>query len=174
MKKIFVFVIAVMLMFAVVTPVYASYYVLSTFTTEYSEKQKNRSHNIQRASEAINDVVLYPGEMFSFNETVGSTGKSNGYKMSTVFYRKEKTKGYGGGVCQVSTTLYNAAEIAGMEIVERHSHSLDVTYIEEGRDATTSNRGGLDFTFVNPYDFPVIIRARNGDGKICIEFAIYE
>jgi vancomycin resistance protein YoaR len=125
------------------------------------------------ASEAINNVVVFPGETFSFNQTLGSTSKSNGYRLSTVYYNKEKTKGYGGGVCQVSTTLFNAAELAGMEIAERHSHSLDITYTEVGRDATTSHRGGLDFKFVNPYDFPVEIRAENENGVITVEFFIF-
>ncbi|MCL2702633.1 MAG: VanW family protein [Defluviitaleaceae bacterium] len=145
---------------------------ISAFSTEYNENNKSRSHNIRLASEAVDGVIVRPGETFSFNDTVGSTSRSNGYKQATVFLNREKTKGYGGGICQVSTTLYNAAEMAGMEIVERHSHSLDITYIEEGRDATTSHRGKLDFKFENPYDFPVVIRVGNESGTITVEFYV--
>lgn len=145
---------------------------LSSFTTNFNENKKNRAHNIRLASSAIDGVILQPGQEFSFNGAVGSTSKANGYKIATVFFNKEETKGYGGGVCQVSTTLFNAAEMAGLEITERHTHSLDVAYIEKGRDATTSQKGKLDLKFKNPFDFPVVLRVWSEGGVLTAEIYV--
>lgn len=145
---------------------------LSTFSTKYNADNKDRTSNIILASEAIDGTVLKPGEEFSFNETIGSTTRRRGYKKATVYSGGQKTKNYGGGVCQVSSTLFNAADAAGMEIVERHSHSLNVDYIEKGRDATTSHRGKLDLKFANRYGVPVQINVKNSDGTISVEFQV--
>jgi hypothetical protein len=141
----------------------------ASFTTWYRKSGKNRSINIELAAEAINGYVIMPGATFSFNGTVGSTGKANGYKLATVYYNKKKTKGYGGGVCQVSTTLFNAAEMAGMEIVERHIHPEAVPYVEAGRDATTSGRGKLDLKLKNISPDPMTIKASAEKGVLTVE-----
>lgn len=143
----------------------------ASFSTQYNEKNKNRANNIQLAASAIDGVIIQPGEVFSFNDEVGPTTRENGYKLATVFFNKEETKGYGGGVCQVSSTLFNAAEMAGMEIIERHTHSLDVAYVEKGRDATTSRKGKLDLKFQNIQSYPVVIRAYTQEGNLTIELS---
>lgn len=141
--------------------------VVGCFTTEFNPKNKSRSSNIERASAAINEHIVEPGAVFSYNETVGPTSKKNGYKLGTIFIKGKMHEGYGGGVCQVSSTLYNAAANAGMHIVERHDHSLPVPYIETGRDAATSY-GGIDFKFQNTKNYPVKINSYVDNGKISV------
>ena len=140
---------------------------LGCFSTEFNAKNKRRTNNIVLASDKINQTVIEPGATFSYNETVGPTSKKNGFKLSTIFIRGEKYEGYGGGVCQVSSTLYNAAANAGMKIIERHDHSMPVDYVVKGKDAATSY-GGIDFKFQNTKMFPVVIESHVEDGKITI------
>lgn len=142
---------------------------LSEFSTEFDESDKGRSNNIKTASRSIDNIVIYPGETFSYNESVGPTIKRYGYEKATIYDKGTKKKGYGGGVCQVSSTLYNAAEKAGMEIIERHHHSLPVSYVPEGKDAATSY-GGIDFKFVNNKSYPVKINSWVSANKLVIYF----
>ncbi|MDR1664205.1 MAG: VanW family protein [Clostridiales bacterium] len=144
--------------------------VLGSFSTNFNEKEKRRAHNIRLASDSINQCVVQPGETFSYNETVGPTSRKNGYKLSTIFVKGEKEEGYGGGVCQVSSTLYNAAANAGMVIVERHDHSRPVPYVEAGKDAATSY-GGIDFKFQNNQPFSVMINSRVEGGEISVSIS---
>ena len=130
--------------------------ILGEYTTKFSTEPKSRNENINHAADALRGIVIAPGEVFSYNETIGPTTKDNGYKRARIFIRGKKAFGYGGGVCQVSSTLYNAAEAAGMEIVERHHHSLPVEYVPKGKDAATSY-GSVDFKFKNTYSYPVKI-----------------
>lgn len=141
--------------------------VLGQFDTAFNPKNKSRSSNIARASDAINHHIVQPGETFSYNETVGPTSKKEGYKLGTIFIKGKIYEGYGGGVCQVSSTLYNAAANAGMTIVERHDHSLPVPYIETGRDAATSY-GGIDFKFKNNKPYPIMINSHVDNGTISV------
>ncbi|MCL2287156.1 MAG: VanW family protein [Firmicutes bacterium] len=138
---------------------------LAVHETEFSENEKNRNTNIMRAAEAIDGHIVQPGAVFSYNKTVGPTNEKRGYKKSTIFVDGEKTKGVGGGVCQVSTTLFNAAEEAGMTILERHDHSRPVEYAKSGEEAATSY-GGIDFKFKNEKPYPIIINAAVNNGKI--------
>ena len=140
---------------------------LGSFSTQFNPKNKNRSHNITRAAGAVDNSIIKPGETFSYNETVGPTSAKYGYKLSTVFFRGTEKKGYGGGVCQVSSTLYNAAVNAGMTIVERHDHSLPVPYIEKGKEAATSY-GGIDLKFTNNKNYPVRINTRIDGGELSV------
>ena len=140
---------------------------LAVHETRFSENEKNRNTNIVRAAEAINGHIVQPGAVFSYNKTVGPTNEKRGYKKSTIFVDGEKTKGVGGGVCQVSTTLFNAAEEAGMTILERHDHSRPVEYAISGEEAATSY-GGIDFKFTNEKPYPIIINAAVNNGKIRI------
>jgi len=138
---------------------------LASHETEFNAKETNRSNNISRAAKSINGHIVQPGETFSYNKTVGPTNQRRGYKKSTIFVEGEKKKGVGGGVCQVSTTLFNAAEDAGMTILERHDHSLPVTYAKSGEEAATSY-GGIDFKFKNEKPYPIVIHCAVSNGKI--------
>jgi vancomycin resistance protein YoaR len=141
--------------------------LLGTFSTKFAAWRKNRSSNIKKASDKINSVVVKPGEVFSYNKTVGPTSRKNGYKLATIFIKGEKYEGYGGGVCQVSSTLYNAAANAGLEIIERHDHSRPVPYVEKGKEAATSY-GGIDFKFKNNKPFPIKILSEVEDGTVSV------
>jgi len=138
---------------------------LASHQTEFNAKETNRASNIELAAKTINGHIVQPGETFSFNETVGPTNQKRGYKKGTIFIQGEKHEGFGGGVCQVSTTIFNAAEDAGMTILERHDHSLPVTYAKSGEEAATSY-GGIDFKFQNDKPHPVVINCAVKDGKI--------
>lgn len=139
---------------------------LGTFSTKFDHNtDKGRTINIKLASDAINQVTVQSGEEFSFNKSVGPTTEKNGYKESMIYVNGKKDKGFGGGVCQVSSTLYNAAANAGMTILERHDHSLPVTYVEAGKEAATSY-GVKDFRFKNELGYPVKITSQVTDGNI--------
>jgi vancomycin resistance protein YoaR len=144
--------------------------VIGQYTTYYNARNKNRSHNIALAAEAINNAVIFPGETFSFNGVVGKRTKGKGYLNAPIIVRGELSEGVGGGICQVSSTLFNAVDRAGLKIVQRYSHSRNVTYVRPGRDATVSWYGP-DFIFENGYDVPVLIRAVAGRGSVYI--AVY-
>jgi vancomycin resistance protein YoaR len=106
-----------------------------------------------------------PGGEFSFNEAVGPTIKKRGYLAGKIFVNGRTAMGYGGGVCQVSSTLFCAADKMGLLTTERHYHSLPVNYVPKGMDAATSY-GVIDYKFVNTKDFPIIIKTLTKDGKI--------
>lgn len=131
---------------------------IAEFTTKFNKKSFGRAENIRLSAKAIDEKEILPGETFSYNNTVGPTTKENGYKMAHIFVKGQKKKGYGGGVCQVSSTLYNAALAANLEITECHSHSKKVYYVDEDKDAATSY-GGIDLKFINNKDFPIRINS---------------
>jgi len=141
---------------------------LSSYETTFDTKEKNRGINIVKATESINGKIIKPGEEFSFNETIGPTIKRHGYAKATVYKNGKKAKGEGGGVCQVSTTLHMAAAKAGMTIVERHDHSLPVTYAKAGEEAATSY-GVQDFKFKNDKNHSVQIKSHVKDGTVKVE-----
>ncbi|GHI01512.1 VanW family protein [Neobacillus kokaensis] len=132
---------------------------IGRYITSFNPQNKNRSFNIKLAAEAINNYVVFPGETFSFNKVVGKRTIAKGYLKAPVIVRGEFSEDIGGGICQVSSTLFNAVDNAGLAIVQRFSHSRDVHYIPPGRDATVSWYGP-DFVFKNKYQQPVLIRAR--------------
>lgn len=136
-------------------------------TTLY-DKSENRMNNIRLASSAINGYVIQPYGMFSFNEAVGERTEAKGYKKAPVLFHKEKEYDYGGGVCQVSTTLCMAARSGGLEIKERHSHEKNVDYAQSGEDAAV-NYDSLDLKFVNNTDNEVTIYAGVYDEFIVIQ-----
>jgi len=142
--------------------------VLGECTTKFTAKPKSRNENIRLAAKSLKGVVVQPGETFSYNDTIGPTTKANGYQRAQIFVSGKKSYGYGGGVCQVSSTLFNAAENAGMEIVERHKHSLPVTYVPKGKDAATSH-GSVDFRFKNTQSYPVMIESGVSDTSVTIK-----
>lgn len=138
------------------------------YTTQFKESNKERSHNIDLATEAINNHVVFPGETFSFNKVVGERTEEKGYKRAPVIVKGELAEDIGGGICQVSSTLFNAVSLKGIQIVERYSHSRSVPYVPPGRDATVS-WWGPDFAFKNMYNHPVLIRAKSTNGRMDIE-----
>jgi len=142
--------------------------VLGEYTTKFTAEPKSRNENISHAANAINGVVVEPGEVFSYNKAIGPTTKKAGYKRARIFIRGKKAFGYGGGVCQVSSTLYNAAAAADMEIVERHNHSLPVEYVPKGKDAATSY-GGIDFRFKNSRSYPVAIETSVTENSLTVQ-----
>ena len=109
---------------------------LGTFTTWYNTGEVDRSHNLTLAARAINSTAIPPGEEFSFNRTVGERSYARGYRDALIINNGLFEPGLGGGICQVSSTIYNAALLAGMEITERHNHALAVAYVPLSRDAT--------------------------------------
>ncbi len=129
---------------------------LGTATTSFARSNRNRSTNIELATKACNGYILKPGETFSFNTVVGKRTKERGYKEAGVYVNGQTDTGIGGGICQVSSTLFNAALESNMTITARRAHSLPVSYLPKGRDAAVS-WGGPEFKFKNPYKFPVMI-----------------
>ena len=141
---------------------------LATFSTRYDASNTNRSTNIELSANEINDLVLLPGETFSFNGVVGPRTKAKGYKLAGAYSAGELVESYGGGICQVSSTLYNTVLYANLEIVQRYNHSSVVSYVNAGRDATVSY-GGKDFKFKNSRDFAIKIKAKAQNGILTME-----
>lgn len=138
---------------------------ISSFATTIYDKNEHRVNNIKLAAEDLDGTVIEPGEVFSFNGTVGRRTKEKGYEEAPIFVNGEKGKGVGGGVCQVSTTLYNAALEADLEIIERHRHSRKVSYVEEGKDAAVVYNS-KDLRFKNTKDYPIEIKISVSDDQI--------
>ena len=132
--------------------------VIGTYTSNFSSAEVNRTHNLRKAAEAINNTTLAPGEVFSSIATIGPGNKSQGYKDAIVYTPQGQTQGTGGGICQVTSTLYIAAVRANMDIVERHNHSYTIIYVPLGQDAAFDS-GGTDFKFKNPRSTPIRIKA---------------
>ncbi len=139
--------------------------VLGTFATSYSTSSQNRSSNVELAASKINGTVLMPGEEFSYNKTVGERTAANGFKSAPVFENGETVQGMGGGVCQVSSTLYSAVLYAGLPVLERQNHSLVVSYVPKGQDATVAY-GSIDFRFKNDTKGPIKISAKTAGKRI--------
>lgn len=141
---------------------------IAAFSTHYDAKNLPRSHNIELAAARISGSVLEPGGEFSFNKVVGKRTEANGFSEANVILDGEFVPGVGGGVCQTSTTLFNAALRAGMEITESRPHSLAVSYVPPSLDAMVSNYS--DLKFVNRHAFPVYILAEAGSGSVKFTF----
>lgn len=138
-------------------------YFKGGFYTTFSSSSMDRRHNIARAVEQISGTILLPNEEFSFNKVVGVRSEENGFKMAKIIVNGEYVDGFGGGVCQVSTTLYNAVILSGLKVLESHSHSLKPSYVELGFDAMV-NYGSCDLRFVNNTDKAIgIIGKVEGD-----------
>jgi vancomycin resistance protein YoaR len=137
--------------------------LLGTYSTRFNPGNVNRTHNILLSTKAIDHVVVGVGEVFSFNKTVGPRTRKRGYRPAPVIVRGEYSEGIGGGICQTSSTLFNSVDQAGLRIIQRVSHSREVTYVPPGRDATVS-WGGPDFQFQNQLNRPILLvaSARNG------------
>lgn len=143
---------------------------LAEFSTRLPNDTKARDDNIKLACKTINGTKVKVGETFSFWDNLGCPTKEKGYKEAKTFTSDGKvTKSYGGGVCQISTTIYNAVlKIDGLEVKERHEHSRDVTYIEDGKDAAVSF-GSADLKFKNTLDYDIKIEAIVEDREVTIK-----
>lgn len=142
--------------------------LLSSFSTRYSEEKESRSRNIRLACQLIDGCRIDGGESFSFNERVGERTRERGFEEAPVILNGEFVSGVGGGVCQVSTTVYNGALLAGMGITEVHPHSLKVGYVPPSFDAMVSSRCDLKFT--NSARTPVVIAAKAEKGVLTVAF----
>lgn len=142
--------------------------LLAAAKTHFNSRQLNRSQNILLAAGALHGLVVPPGGEFSFNRAVGARTVSRGYKSAPIFNDGQTVMGIGGGVCQVSTTVYQAAAAAGMKITERHLHSLPVSYTKSGADATVV-WGYKDLRWQNTTAKPVVISCRAEGGTLSVE-----
>ena len=141
---------------------------LASFSTKIYTKDSERQNNITIACAKLHDTTVNPGETFSFCDTLGPSTSAEGYQEADIFIDGEVTQALGGGKCQISTTLYNAVlNSAGLEVIERHEHSSEVPYIEDGKDAAVSY-GGYDFKFKNNTGKTVKVFAGNTEDNITI------
>ena len=142
---------------------------IASFTTKIYSKDKGRQKNLTLACSALNDTTVENGKTFSFSRTVGKATSSKGYKKADVFKNGDVIEALGGGLCQVSTTLYNAVlKVPNAKVTERHSHSNKVPYIKSGKDAAVSY-GTYDFKFVNNTGSPLKIKASNTPNNVTIK-----
>lgn len=148
--------------------------VLSTYETSYGDygRYRGRAHNIRHASSFISAVTLQPGERFSFNETVGQRTRNRGFRRAPVIISGRMVPDYGGGVCQLASTIYAAALYAGLTIIEHHPHSRISSYIRPGLDATV-DWNSKDLVLENPFSFPVTIYSIIVHGRSSAEEIIH-
>lgn len=139
---------------------------LGSYSTNYYAGG-NRGKNVARAASLINNTVIAPGEVFSFNDTVGPRSTENGFYSAPEYVSGQSVEGIGGGTCQVSTTLYSAALYADLGIVDRTEHMMAVGYAPLGQDATVAY-GSIDFKIRNTTDYPIKIVSNTGGGKITV------
>lgn len=138
--------------------------------TSFKGSTSNRKYNIKKGAGLITGTILKPGEIFSCNETLGVRNKKNGWKNAGAYEGGETVQQAGGGVCQLSSTLYNAVLKADLEIVERRNHSMKVSYIDQGLDATINSVGNIiDFKFKNNTDGNIIIISYTNENKVYFE-----
>lgn len=143
---------------------------LATFTTRYDPSNKNRANNVSISADKIDGTIIMPGETFSYNQTVGERTIAAGYKEAGAYSGGRVVQDVGGGICQTSSTLYNAVLLANLEIVDRTNHQFLTSYVEAGKDATVT-WGGIDFKFKNSRSYPIKIEASAKNG-VC-EMSIY-
>lgn len=141
---------------------------LASYKSTYSTAAVGRAYNVARAASSINGKILLPGDTFSYNDTIGNPSLANGYRVAPIYENGKTSEGVGGGVCQVSSTLYSAVLYANLQIVERRSHSLTVAYVPKGQDATVAY-GAVDFKFKNDTAHPIRIDASASGGKCVVK-----
>ena len=141
---------------------------IAEFTTSFTTSGEGRSHNVTVAAKALNETLLMPGDIFEYGKIVAKADKEYGYMEAPVILKGKLTPGIGGGICQVSSTLYNAALLAGLEIVERRNHSLVVHYLPVGLDATFAD-GYVNFKFKNSTGKQLLIRTVVADKKLTVK-----
>lgn len=144
-----------------------AYILMGAYCSVLKDPLPGESHNVNLAAKSAKGIVIYPGEIFSQNRLIGPYTKERGYKIGTSFAGANLVETEGGGVCKIATTLYNAAILSDLEIVERHNHSMPVNYVPYGQDATVAY-GHKDFKFKNNTDFPILIWAQIIDYRLYI------
>ena len=146
--------------------------VLGTFTTSYSTSGAARSANVANGCRLLDGITMYPGDEISALESITPFSEDNGYYMAASYLNGQVVDSLGGGICQVSTTLYNAVLLAELEVVERYNHSMIVTYVDPSADAAIAESSGKDFKFKNNLDYPIYIEGVTTPDKH-ITFTIY-
>lgn len=144
--------------------------IISSFSTKFNPGDKNRTQNLKVSTQAVNDYIIMPGEVFSLNSILGPRTYAKGYKDAGIFANGRKSVGIAGGICQTSSTIFNALLLADFDVVERHRHSLPVPYLERGRDAAISSR--QDLKMKNTHNYPIRITTsidtNNGELKVSV------
>lgn len=141
--------------------------VISSFTTDYSKSPDSRKYNVRLALKSLNNYTVKGGEELSFNKVVGRRTEERGYKKALVIFKGNYVEGVGGGVCQVSSTLYNAWLLAGLEVTEAKAHSLPASYVDLSRDATVSDL--IDMKLKNQLNSDITIKTEYDDNNITIK-----
>ncbi|MFC0273870.1 VanW family protein [Metabacillus herbersteinensis] len=131
--------------------------VIGSYKTTFDPSVAGRSANIELSAGDINQIILGPGDRFYFNLITGDRTPERGYQKAMEIVNKEFVEGYGGGICQTSSTLYNAVTAAGLEILEVHNHSRSIGYVPAGKDATVAY-GFKDLKFMNNKNYPIMIK----------------
>ena len=149
-------------------PIYLNEVVVASYTTYFNPSVAGRTKNIELSAKAINNVIVGVGDYFSFNTTVGPSDEAHGYQPAEEAVNGKLVMGIGGGICQTSSTLFNAVDQIGVEYVEKHHHSVTVGYVPKGRDATVSY-GGLDFRYQNTTGVPFLITTIMDNGALTVE-----
>jgi vancomycin resistance protein YoaR len=142
--------------------------LLAEFATRFPARKQNRTANLKLALSRLRGAVILPGEVFSFNRVVGERTRRGGYRIADIFVDHEVVPGVGGGVCQVSTTLYGAIRRAKFKVVERHKHSLPVPYVPVGHDATVSYPH-RDLKFINNTPNPVYVEGWVAGSRLTVQ-----
>lgn len=142
--------------------------LLAEFETRFDPRETSRAHNIRLAAAALDGTVIPPGGRFSFNELVGPRTPDRGYRPAPVIVAGELVDDFGGGVCQVSTTVYNAALLAGLHVPVRTPHSMPVDYVPRGRDAAVVY-GAVDLAFSNPFSTPLVIQTEVAGDRVKVQ-----
>jgi vancomycin resistance protein YoaR len=141
--------------------------ILGTAYSTFNASNKDRTTNVKLAANFCNDTVLLPGQVFSYNDVVGPRTEERGFKKASVYVGDTVQNGLGGGICQVTSTLYLATLYSDLEIVERYNHSRDVPYVPDGLDATVVY-GSKDFKFKNNGEFPIRIQMIVRNNKLTV------
>lgn len=143
--------------------------VIGEYTTKFNVNDKNRTANLLAASNKMDKTILKPGDILSFNDTIGPRTAETGYKDAYIIINNEYVQGIGGGICQVSSTLYSAAVLANLQVVERAPHAVAVAYIPLGQDATV-NYPNLDLKLRNDTQAMIYIRSEVKSGSLTVRF----
>ncbi|MCM1262154.1 MAG: VanW family protein [Butyrivibrio sp.] len=146
--------------------------VLGTYTTSFGSSNDNRGANVANACRLINGLTMYPGDEFSAHDAISPITSENGYYMAGAYLNGQVVDSVGGGVCQVSTTLYNAVLRSELDVTQRNNHSMTVTYVDPSADAALAESSGKDFKFVNSTDMPIYIEGYTTPDKK-VTFTIY-
>jgi vancomycin resistance protein YoaR len=167
MKIIKKFILKLFPIFLFFIPLHAEPVIIASFAASVEDQDADVKHNITLACNRLNGYVIQPSAIFSFNEIIGEGNAKAGYKNGRVFYKDEVVYEPGGGLCEVSSTVFNAMLMAGFNITERHRHIKPVGYVPIGLDATIKY-GKKDLRMKNPYKQPVVVRASMNDKNIVI------